>query len=438
MYSTCSIYEEENEYVVKEVLGSAKNFQLVSAVDKLNLKQDSIDPIGGKCLRMTSEKDLTHGFFIAVFERTDFNEEKQETGSQIDKAITKIIGEDSLADNDVDGAENEWETRYLNSIDGNDKIRKQRKRHVLEILSSTKEASLKSPITSTSSFSQKEKGSEVSLVSSYIVSETQVTRVKRRKVTSLTSMENESSSSSTRSQKRSNPGVTILDDILDQVIIVKKKSKSNKSSISSETSKKLASTDNQKSDLEYQATKKRRKSKDCQSNVKHNTQHDDEEQTKQLNGSKKLKLDEVNEITNRRNKQNIKNTESKIEKPKKKSNNVKGKTNRNDATVALPEFLKSHTTSERIEIKKTKKKNKVNEISNEPSGSSEKQKCVDGGVKQKLADNICTKEVVKLKKKTKKRSSSKDSDGTDLSGITTKHKSKKLDAESKADNKRAK
>lgn len=71
VYSTCSIYEEENEGVIAEVLHSVGDrFQLVKAMPswKHRGRRGTYD-FGKMCIRASPEKDRTNGFFVAVFER---------------------------------------------------------------------------------------------------------------------------------------------------------------------------------------------------------------------------------------------------------------------------------------------------------------------------------------------------------------------------------
>ncbi|XP_055652414.1 28S rRNA (cytosine-C(5))-methyltransferase isoform X1 [Falco peregrinus] len=70
VYSTCSLYQEENEDVVHAVLqerGSA--FRLVNAFPSWPCRGLAAFPGAESCLRASPADTLTHGFFVAVLER---------------------------------------------------------------------------------------------------------------------------------------------------------------------------------------------------------------------------------------------------------------------------------------------------------------------------------------------------------------------------------
>ncbi|GFR01145.1 hypothetical protein TNCT_660271 [Trichonephila clavata] len=70
VYSTCSMSEEENEYVVHEVLESFKQiFKLVRVMPNWPVRGMEEYKFGKFCLRANPEETLTNGFFVAMFER---------------------------------------------------------------------------------------------------------------------------------------------------------------------------------------------------------------------------------------------------------------------------------------------------------------------------------------------------------------------------------
>lgn len=92
IYSTCSIYQEENESVVYEVLKKVGDtFSLVNLKKKLknewlSFASSEYDFDGNKCLYALPETDFCKGFFLAMFRRKSKNLEKgvdQETMNDV-------------------------------------------------------------------------------------------------------------------------------------------------------------------------------------------------------------------------------------------------------------------------------------------------------------------------------------------------------------------
>ncbi|XP_030764174.1 probable 28S rRNA (cytosine-C(5))-methyltransferase [Sitophilus oryzae] len=82
VYSTCSLYPEENEDVVRQVLETNNEFRLVPAdtfINKTwkNFGSPDFGDIGKFCLYAKPEEDLTNGFFVAVLERCKEGEYNQ-------------------------------------------------------------------------------------------------------------------------------------------------------------------------------------------------------------------------------------------------------------------------------------------------------------------------------------------------------------------------
>lgn len=68
-YSTCSIYRQENEYVVEKVLNLNPSFTQVNSRKSVNGLDIGFGFYGKKCLRANPFEDETDGFFIALFKK---------------------------------------------------------------------------------------------------------------------------------------------------------------------------------------------------------------------------------------------------------------------------------------------------------------------------------------------------------------------------------
>ncbi|CAG9803396.1 unnamed protein product [Chironomus riparius] len=116
VYSTCSIYPEENEEVVMSCLSKIGNFRLVNAGEILNNKwknygnEKSYPGIGQNVLYASNDddcSDLTNGFFVAVLEKFDglneFYLQKQQNISafseKFGKRKTEVTGEENPDEN---------------------------------------------------------------------------------------------------------------------------------------------------------------------------------------------------------------------------------------------------------------------------------------------------------------------------------------------------
>ncbi|XP_076633629.1 nop2/Sun-like domain containing protein 5 [Colletes latitarsis] len=113
VYSTCSIYPEENEQVIDEIIKDVRNaYTLVSIKDMFGENWNNYSSkkykCSDKCLYANFESDMCNGFFVAVFER-NFNvplptynkrngsqpikKEPSDEMNQLDTVDSKKVGE---------------------------------------------------------------------------------------------------------------------------------------------------------------------------------------------------------------------------------------------------------------------------------------------------------------------------------------------------------
>ena len=134
VYSTCSVYPEENEEVVLSVLKKVGDFKLIHAGELLdnkwnNFGSEKVYPgLGDKVIYARTAEDLSNGFFVCVLERCDegeFNEFFLQKQGSIQKHKTseeksgkrEITAEENVeenADNPPKKQKKKWKNKGFN------------------------------------------------------------------------------------------------------------------------------------------------------------------------------------------------------------------------------------------------------------------------------------------------------------------------------------
>jgi putative methyltransferase len=132
VYSTCSVYAEENENVVQRLLESTDEWELVAPKCLRNWKRRGIDHGGGflakeqiECLiRVNPEEDGSNGFFVACFQRK-VKQPSRDKASYEEPVLPEGM---EFYDNQFDASKNEGTTEKeeeAKDTDSSNKTRKQ-------------------------------------------------------------------------------------------------------------------------------------------------------------------------------------------------------------------------------------------------------------------------------------------------------------------------
>ncbi|XP_069802041.1 28S rRNA (cytosine-C(5))-methyltransferase isoform X2 [Dendropsophus ebraccatus] len=76
VYSTCSIHQQENEDVVKDILKQHTDFRLANVLPSWPMRGLNTFPGSENCIRASLSETLTNGFFVALFQRKSPEEKR--------------------------------------------------------------------------------------------------------------------------------------------------------------------------------------------------------------------------------------------------------------------------------------------------------------------------------------------------------------------------
>ncbi|XP_048375114.1 28S rRNA (cytosine-C(5))-methyltransferase isoform X1 [Sphaerodactylus townsendi] len=94
VYSTCSIYQEENEDVVWDVLQQReKDFRLVKVLPSWSHRGSGTFAEAKFCLRASPKETLTNGFFVAVLERRPTGADEESSSGYFSPSSTTAVSE---------------------------------------------------------------------------------------------------------------------------------------------------------------------------------------------------------------------------------------------------------------------------------------------------------------------------------------------------------
>jgi putative methyltransferase len=103
VYSTCSIYEEENENVVRAVLAANPSFRLASREEVLPKWKKRGDGEGMEgCIRVDPKQHGTIGFFVAVFDKKKKKKKKKKNKNKNKNAVEDLTKKRAREEDDDD------------------------------------------------------------------------------------------------------------------------------------------------------------------------------------------------------------------------------------------------------------------------------------------------------------------------------------------------
>ncbi|XP_044142978.1 28S rRNA (cytosine-C(5))-methyltransferase [Bufo gargarizans] len=98
VYSTCSVHQQENEDVVKDILEQHPDFRLVNVLPSWPARGLNTFPGSECCLRASLSETLTNGFFVALFQRKS-PEEKRASEELNPPILPEVSGSEGESEN---------------------------------------------------------------------------------------------------------------------------------------------------------------------------------------------------------------------------------------------------------------------------------------------------------------------------------------------------
>lgn len=215
VYSTCSLFPEENEEVVEVALERNPYFKLVDPRTILgengwnNFGSDKYKNIGKNCVYSLPDKDLTNGFFVAVFEKVADDADIDWSKSRMKTLENYKQSKESEPKNDI------CEEEVIEAIE-EEPVKKKKKKHEIEESETTPEE-----IEEKSKKKKKKSVCEEEVVEEIIaeIDETSIKKKKKKKskpeaeIEEIIEIEEDSNEVETKKKKKKRSKETIEENV---------------------------------------------------------------------------------------------------------------------------------------------------------------------------------------------------------------------------------
>ncbi|KAG9485796.1 hypothetical protein GDO78_008729 [Eleutherodactylus coqui] len=126
VYSTCSIHQQEDEDVVKDILEQHPDFRLVNVLPMWPARGLNTFPGSECCLRASLSETLTNGFFVALFQRR--SPEEKSTSEEQKTASLHQVNEELEVDSSQVQSKRKYECISQNSVSCTKRKRKKKRK----------------------------------------------------------------------------------------------------------------------------------------------------------------------------------------------------------------------------------------------------------------------------------------------------------------------